>query len=266
MKWIELADGVFARRYVELDQTLGLVVGGQRCLVVDTGTDEVHGAEFADAIREITALPWTVVITHAHWDHFLGTRPFLPAPVWAHPRCGATMTADAHEQVASWAGKYADAGKPELAERLRRAELVLPDHEVADRAEVDLGGRTVVLAHLGRGHTDHDVVAHVPDAAVVFAGDLVEQGAPPSIGSDAHPLEWPATLDAVVDLGARTVVPGHGGPVDAGFVRGQRAELAVVAGLLDGVRSGTLTVEDALARSPYPAAATRPALERARVA
>src|SRR5687768_15478069 len=86
MRWIDLAEGVYARRYAELDQTLGLVVGASRCLVVDTGTDEERGAEFAAAVREITPLPWTVVITHAHWDHYLGTRPFLPAPVFAHPR------------------------------------------------------------------------------------------------------------------------------------------------------------------------------------
>jgi glyoxylase-like metal-dependent hydrolase (beta-lactamase superfamily II) len=66
----------------------------------------------------------------------------------------------------------------------------------------------------------------VPDAAVVFAGDLVEQGAPPSIGPDAHPSDWPSALDAILALNPAVVVPGHGDPVDAGFVRRQRDELA----------------------------------------
>ncbi|SDD52029.1 MBL fold metallo-hydrolase [Actinokineospora iranica] len=261
MTWIELADGVFARRYAELDQTLGLVVGGDRCLVVDTGTDEQHGADWAAAIREITPLPWTVVITHAHWDHFLGTTAFGAAPVWAHPGCLAAMESGAAEQTKTWAEKYRESGRDDLADRLLRAPVVLPDHSVPGSTDLDLGDRTVTLLHPGRGHTDHDVVVHVPDAGVVFAGDTVEQGAPPSIGADSFPLEWPGTLDVLLNLGPRTVVPGHGEPVDAGFVRGQRAELATVASLCDGVRSGSITVEEAVAHSPYSEAATRPALE-----
>ncbi|WP_026421260.1 MBL fold metallo-hydrolase [Actinokineospora inagensis] len=265
MRWIELADRVFARRYPELDQTLGLVVGDDRCLVVDTGTDEHHGTDWAKRVREITDLPWTVVITHAHWDHFLGTTAFHGADVWAHPRCAAGIAAGAREQVLTWAGKYRDDDKDLLAERLLAARVVLPTHEVADRVELDLGGRVVTLLHPGHGHTDNDIVVHVPDTAVVFAGDTVEQGAPPSIGKDGFPLDWPSALDTILELAPHKVVPGHGEPVDAGFVRTQRSELATIASLYDGVRSGSMSVEEALLQSPYPADATRPALERGRV-
>ena len=105
------------------------------------------------------------------------------------------------------------------------------------RRPLDLGGRTVALQHPGRGHTDHDVVVHVPDAAVVFAGDLVEQGAPPDLG-DAVVAEWPATLDALLALQPAVVVPGHGDPVDPAFVAAQRAELAEVAALHAAVAAG----------------------------
>jgi glyoxylase-like metal-dependent hydrolase (beta-lactamase superfamily II) len=226
MSWLEVADGVFARRYTELDQTLGLVVGGERCLVVDSGTDEVHGAEFAAAIREITPLPWTLVLTHAHFDHFLGTAAFLPCAVWAHERCRAVLRAGAEEHRREWVRRYRDEGRPEPAERLERARLVLPTDVLTDRVTLDLGARTAELIHPGLGHTDHDVIARVPDAGVVFAGDLVEQGAPPSAGPDSVPGRWPSTLDKVLALGPRVVVPGHGEPVDPAFVRAQRDELS----------------------------------------
>lgn len=225
MSWLELGPGVFARRYAELDQTLGLVVGTERCLVIDTGTDEAHGAAHAAAIRELTPLPWTVVITHAHWDHHLGTRAFLPCPVLAHPLCGSAML-DVTEQD-EWVRRYRAQGKAELADRIAAARTVPPTELLPDRTELDLGGRTVTLLHPGRGHTDHDVVVHVAD--VVFAGDLVEQGAPPNIGPDAHVAEWPSTLDRLLDTGARIFVPGHGEPVDAAFVRAQRDELSRAA-------------------------------------
>lgn len=223
MTWLELADGVHARRYEHLDQTLGLVVGGERCLVVDTGGDEVQGAQFAAEIRAITALPWTVVLTHAHFDHHFGTAAFLPCPVWAHARCRAALARGAEADRAEWVRRFA--GTPR-ADRLAAARLVLPDHPVTGRVRLDLGGRVVELVHPGPAHTDHDVAVHVPDAGVLFAGDLVEQGAPPSIGPDASPQHWPAALGRLLALGAATIVPGHGEPVDRAFVTAQRDELS----------------------------------------
>lgn len=229
MRWVEVADGVLARRHAELDQTLGLVVGRSRCLVVDTGMHEEHGAEFARAVREVTDLPWVVVITHAHFDHYLGTAAFGPAEVWAHPGCRAAIGAGAAGQVAEWAARYRREGRPEVAAGLERARVVPPDRDVVDRVELDLGGRVAALVHPGPGHTDHDVAVHVPDAGVLFAGDLVEQGAPPSVGPDAHLPRWPAALDRLLALDPRAVVPGHGEPVDADFVRAQRSELLRLA-------------------------------------
>jgi glyoxylase-like metal-dependent hydrolase (beta-lactamase superfamily II) len=225
-RWIEVADGAYARRYVELDQTLGLVVGDTHCLVIDTGTDEVHGASMAAAVRFVTPLPWSVVITHAHFDHFFGTKAFLPAPVIAHERCRAAILADGDMQRRSWSARFRSEGKTEQADRLASAKLVAPNEVINSSVLLDLGGRTVTLVHPGPAHTDHDVFVHVPDVDVVFSGDLVEQGAPPSIGPDSHLSDWPTALDAILALNPAVVVPGHGDPVDADFVRRQRDELA----------------------------------------
>jgi glyoxylase-like metal-dependent hydrolase (beta-lactamase superfamily II) len=109
----------------------------------------------------------------------------------------------------------------------------------------------VTLLHPGRGHTDHDVAVHVPDTAAVFAGDLVEQGAPPDLG-DAVVPDWPATLDVLLALRPRVVVPGHGDPVDTAFVETQRAALTEVAALHAAVAGGELDVVTAERRSPLP--------------
>ena len=62
-----------------------------------------------------------------------------------------------------------------------------PDRRVRrTRATLDLGGREVRLAYLGRGHTDNDIVISIPDADVLCAGDLLENGAPPYFG-DGYP-------------------------------------------------------------------------------
>jgi glyoxylase-like metal-dependent hydrolase (beta-lactamase superfamily II) len=260
-RWVEVGDGVLARRHRELDLTTGLVLGGERALVVDTRGDARQGSELATAVRAVTGLPLVVVVTHAHFDHCFGTAAFLPCPVFAHPRCHATLAATADAQRAEWAAHYRDQGDPATADALGATHPPLPDHAVDRETSLDLGGRTVTLRHLGRGHTDHDLVVDVPDAALVFAGDLVEQGAPPDLG-DAVLAEWPATLDALLALRPEVVVPGHGDPVDAVFVTAQRADLAEVAALHAAVAAGRIDAVAAARRSPYP---TWPGLPRTNV-
>ncbi|GII79900.1 MBL fold metallo-hydrolase [Sphaerisporangium rufum] len=259
-RWVEVAERVFVRRHATLDLSLGLVVGERACLVVDTGADEEQGAEFAAAVRELTGLPWSVLLTHAHFDHCFGTAAFGGCPVWGHPGCRAELAGGGAR--ADGMEYHRSAGDAAAAGRLADARAVPPDRVVPDRAEIDLGGRRVLLWHPGPGHTGHDLVAHVPDAGVVFAGDLVEQGAPPAF-EDSFPERWPDAVGEILAAGPRIVVPGHGDPVDAAFVAGQRAELAAVAELCRAVRAGEITEAEAVARSPYPAAFTGHALARA---
>jgi hypothetical protein len=59
-------------------------------------------------------------------------------------------------------------------------------------------------------------------------------------------------VDVILTLGAHTVVPGHGAPVDAEFVVEQRNRLAELVGLHTAVHTGALSESDAVTRSPYP--------------
>ena len=133
-----------------------------------------------------------------------------------------------------------------------------PDVTFTATAEIDLGGRTVHLGHAGRGHTDGDIRIWVPDARVVFLGDLVEESADPFLGSDCYPLEWAPTLDAHLtrfDANA-VVVPSHGAPVDADFVRRQRDDLAAMATVIRERHEAGIPLAAAQrepdARLPYP--------------
>ena len=99
---------------------------------------------------------------------------------------------------------------PELRAELERTEVELPSCTFEHEATLSVGGRTVDLRFQGRGHTDNDIIVAVPDASVVFAGDLIVEGGPPFFG-DAFPLEWPETLTALRPLvGLGVLVPGHG--------------------------------------------------------
>lgn len=263
-RWIEVADGVHARRYEELDLTVGLVVGAERCLVVDTRGDLEQGAELAAAVRELTPLPWSVAYTHAHFDHAWGTEQFLPCDVWAHEGCRTELDTYAETARTKWIAYYQGEGRPAIAEAIGRTTIVRPDHTFTARVEIDLGGRTAVLLHPGLAHTDHDVVVHVSDAGVVFAGDVVEHAESGfsafSFSEDTDLTAWPDTLDAILALEPRVVVPGHGEPVDAAFVHYHRDGLHELIALKAGVGRGETTEVAAVAASRYPADVTLAAL------
>jgi glyoxylase-like metal-dependent hydrolase (beta-lactamase superfamily II) len=253
-----VADGVLVRRYAELDLSVGLLIGSDHCLVVDTRSDPGQGAELHAAVREVTRQPCTVVLTHAHFDHCLGTAAFLPAPVWAHPRCRDDLArggAAQHAEALSWYRAQPVPREPQLV------RPVVPDRVVAKHVELDLGDRQVLLTHPGRGHTDHDIAVWSPDTGVLFAGDLVEQGADPDF-TDAYPLDWPAAVTELLQLGPRIVVPGHGDPVDAEFATAQRDSLRALAELCRAVLAGEQDAASTLTASPFTSATTRAALAR----
>lgn len=233
-RWREVGDRVFVRRNRTLDVNVGLVLGEDRCLVIDTRSSEREGREILRAVRSVTSLPYAVALTHSHFDHCFGTSVLTDAQpdceVWAHERCRTDLAENGVRQRLEISGWLRESGEEVLADEVDAVQIVLPNRTLDTQAVVDLGGRSVLLHHPGRGHTDNDIVVEVPDADVTFLGDLVEQGAPPSF-DHSYPLDWPDTLAGLADRVGEVVVPGHGSTVDATFLARQRAEIVEVAEL-----------------------------------
>jgi glyoxylase-like metal-dependent hydrolase (beta-lactamase superfamily II) len=154
---------------------------------------------------------------------------------------------------------------PALAADLSAVECDPPERVFEEEAILDAGGRRIVLRYLGRAHTDNDIVALVPDAGVLFAGDVLENGAPPWFG-DGFPLDWPETASRLHELVTGVVVPGHGDPSDRRFVEDQLEAVTAVAELGRRVRRAELTLEAAVAAGPFESfaqGASREPIERA---
>src|SRR4029453_9512518 len=115
---------------------------------------------------------------------------------------------------------------------------------------VDVGGRPVVLRHFGRAHTAGDLVVRIPDVHVAVLGDIIEESGPPAF-DDAYPLDWPATLAAVLPVLAEStvVVPGHGGVVGREFVAAQHEQLTAFAWLIREGHADGAAPEKVAARS-----------------
>jgi glyoxylase-like metal-dependent hydrolase (beta-lactamase superfamily II) len=255
--WREIADRVFVRRYSDYNVTIGLVVGDSDSLVIDTRGSERQGRELLEEIRWVTSTRMRVVNTHHHYDHAFGNYAFVPSEIWGHERCATRLREDSRTAQFALA-----AAMPEVAPEYVETRITPPDKTFRESVELELGGRPVTLAHFGRGHTDNDVVVIVPDVHVVFAGDLIEQGGPPSF-EDSYPLDWPGTVGRMLEVAHGPVVPGHGEVVGRSFVEGQLADLSALAELARRVRFDGGSVTDALPLAPFPSMAARQALVRA---
>jgi glyoxylase-like metal-dependent hydrolase (beta-lactamase superfamily II) len=245
--WVELGDRVFVRRYAFYDQNIGVILGGDDVLVIDTRSTYGQAREIQADLRELTARPVSIVVdTHGHFDHAFGNAVFRPAAIWGHERCVTFMqrTGEARKPAIA-------AEEPTLADQLAEIVIDPPDRTFADQTTISVGGREVVLRFLGRAHTDHDIVIDVPDADVLFAGDIIEQGAVPFFG-DGYPLDWVATSAAVVPLVRGVVVPGHGDHGGRGFAEAQAVSFAALATLGGRVAVGELTLAEAVTAHPFP--------------
>lgn len=259
--WEEVADRIWVRRYDPFDVNVTVVAGTHGVLLVDTRTSLHEAAELRRHLAELPCgSPTAVVLTHAHLDHSLGAGAFPGLPLYASRGCREALTRHGVAERERWLAWTPE----ELHPHLRASPIPVPDHLVEGSHRIDLGDRDVELLLLGHGHTDHDLVLHVPDASTVLAGDLVEVGAPPAF-EDAYPFEWPATLARIEALDADVVVPGHGAPAGHALLSIRRQQHAHLAAICRETVGGVRSLASALVMSPFPEETTRTALDRAAV-
>jgi len=258
MFWQEIGDRVFTRRYDFFQQQIGVVLGGRDVLVVDTRSTPAQAREVATELRQLTRDPVSIIVdTHWHFDHTFGNSVFRPAVAWGHVRAAAQLVREGPAMIEEVAREL-----PEIASDIRETIIDPPERTFEDRATVMVGDRAVELSYHGRAHTDGDIVLVVPDASVMFAGDLLEEGASPSFG-DSFPLEWPATVERLLPLATGAVVPGHGAIGDRAFVADQLAAFRRLVELSRAIDDGSLDIEAAIAASPFGPDTPRTAFERA---
>ena len=228
----EIAGGVFVAVEPLIQVNVTLVVGDGRALLVDTLSTGEQARELLDAVRHVTPAPLTVVNTHHHFDHAFGNATIPATEIWAH-EATARLLREIGGELRREAYEAYLAEQPAFAQAVQQVQIKPPDRTFHQTSTLDIGGRRVELSHLGRGHSEGDLIVEVPDAAVLIAGDLVEEGAAPSFG-DAYPIAWPDTLAGLRDrlTPGTQVVPGHGAIVDHEFVAAQHDELTAVAWLI----------------------------------
>ena len=212
----EIAPGVFVicDHRVPLVPNIGIILGRDAALVVDTGMGPANGKKVLDAaIRVAGQRPLVLTLTHFHPEHGFGAQVFKGAAKIHYNR---SQRDELRAKGDGYLGMFKTFG-PHVAAALEGTELVQPD-EVYDGASatIDLGGRKVELKTWGLAHTAGDQVVWLPTERILFTGDLAEERIfpifpwfPPD-DAQIDGARWASILSELAAWQPAIVVPGHG--------------------------------------------------------
>jgi glyoxylase-like metal-dependent hydrolase (beta-lactamase superfamily II) len=203
-----LSDGVYALTS-EGDPNVGAIEGEDFLVCFEALATPVAAREWLAKLREHTDKPVRyLVLSHYHAVRVLGASAFDAEVIVAHENTRALVAERGKEDWESEFGRM-----PRLAKAAESVPgLTWPTLTFSDRLTIDLGGDRgdLVLQYCGRGHTEGDLVAWLPERKILFAGDLVEAEAALYTG-DAFHRDWStSTLDRVAAFDAETLIGGRG--------------------------------------------------------
>ena len=227
MRLDKVSERVFANCEGETGGNVGIIILDDGVAAVDAQFP-ASAKDFRASIPTVTDKPVThLLLTHMHSDHVLGSQAFEDCEIVAHVRVREKM----EEKLRSeWAPcnlekMLEDIGKnrPEMAWLYEGLRIVLPTTTFKVRYALD----GVEVINTG-GHSDCSSIVHVPEDGTLFAGDLVVPKMFPWAGDPtASPDAWIGAFKRILELGVKTIVPGHGPPCDSEEIKIQLAYFEV---------------------------------------
>jgi len=221
------------------ESNAGLIVGKTDSLLIDTLWDVRLTRRMLAAMGPLTGdAPITrLVNTHADGDHFWGNQLLDAAEIIASHaaaeemhdikplqmrllgflgRCLSMLPFGGADKAGHW---FQAMIKPyDFAE----VKPTLPTRTFSRSLRIELGGRAIDLMEAGPAHTRGDAMVFIPDARVLFTGDIIFCGSTPVMW--AGPLQnWLDVLDKILAMDAHTIIPGHGPATDKGGVQAVKA-------------------------------------------
>jgi glyoxylase-like metal-dependent hydrolase (beta-lactamase superfamily II) len=163
--------------------TLGLVCGDRYSLIIDSGNSPQHAKDFLLEIEKLNVPPVKyVVITHAHWDHFLGMNEFDATVI---------VNSQTNEMIKEWQSlSYDDSSLQKYVTTNQMSAMCMkiiqtdmpnrdsfklksPDVIFENTLTIDLGNKVCILESIKSTHTDDSTIIYIPDEKVIFLGDCV---------------------------------------------------------------------------------------------
>jgi glyoxylase-like metal-dependent hydrolase (beta-lactamase superfamily II) len=201
----EVGPGLWAFT-AEGDPNSGVIIGDDSVMIIEAQATPRLANKVIDKVREVTDKPIShVILTHYHAVRVLGATAFGTSQIIMSEKARSMVAERGQEDWDSEFQRF-----PRLFEGHESIPgLTWPTTTFSNRMSVYLGKRRVDIMQLGRAHTAGDAVIYVPDANVMFTGDIVEYHSACYCG-DGHFHDWPGTLERIRAFDLDAIAPGRG--------------------------------------------------------
>lgn len=243
------------------------IIGKRNVIIVDSNISSEYTREVLAALKKLTKKPVKYVInTHWHEDHIIGNHVYRDAfpgvKFIGHkstledlPTIGANNRKGSIENGAGFVAllkKQIEKGENLAGQKLTEEErlgyssdiklvesylaesksfqIILPTITVDNKLELNDGKRKIEILFLGKAHTGADLVVYLPKEKIVASGDLTVYPIP-LVGSTSYPLEYGKTLENLLALKAKIIIPGHG------FVMHDDSYIRLMIRLLNSIKT-----------------------------
>ena len=203
-------------------------------LVVDTFMDVPYTRRMVELYREVGPQPPRYLVnTHHNGDHVWGNQLFKDSEIIAHRFCKQAM--EEGITPAEFQALFSDPVPPErqwVADDVSvydfsGIEVTLPTRLIEDRLDLDLDGSPCHIIYVGPAHCSSDLIVHLPEDGVLFAGDIIfNEGTP--LGWEGTNDKWIEAIDFLISLEPEVIVAGHGPLCDIEGAKKFRSYLELV--------------------------------------
>jgi glyoxylase-like metal-dependent hydrolase (beta-lactamase superfamily II) len=201
---------------------IGIVVGANGTLVVDTGLGPRNGATVTRVVKKLAPNnKLYLTTTHFHPEHAAGEPGFPPGTILIRNKVQQDEMDKHGEEIINLFANRND----QQRELLANVKLRPPDETFDKERKLDLGGGvTARLLWYGGAHTKGDELTFVEPDKTLISGDVVQNKVVPNIFREGGtPSSWIAVLDQVEKLGTVHVLPDHSAIGDGSLVAQEKA-------------------------------------------
>ena len=227
---------------------LGILVGPEGVILIDTGTSARHARQLLADIREITAKPVVLAINTHQGPAFVfgnGTLRSAGVPILAHEDTDALINERCSRCLVLLNNVLG-------AQEMEGTAVVRPTQTLAQSTSITAGGRTIDLLYYGPSSAPGSIAVYDRKSGVLFGGGMVSIDRIPD-AKDADLGQWRAALSSLQHLGAAQVVPAEG-PVSPPSRLAELDDYLARLGLaVQAAFARRVSLGDAAASAPVPA-------------
>lgn len=209
VEWAEKDTAVISEYRHHEETHCYLLCGSERAALIDTG---LGVGCIKEVVERLTALPVTVLTTHAHWDHIGGHRFFSciaaheAETTWLSGQFPLPLSA-VRQQLCAGCQHFPPEFSPEGYTLYSGGATML----LLDGDEIDLGGRTLRVLHTP-GHSPGHCCFYEAARRALYSGDLIYAGRLDVFYPTTDPTAYLRSVRRIRTLAVERLFPGHHDP------------------------------------------------------